>query len=111
MNYNNANDIRTLMVDLDRKRTDREKALRPTARERAAEAAQKVIDAYASALKGEWPQESSLREDGWFDTHSTLSRTNQPVYWHTYYMLQDKGFRTKIEHNDEWRSDVILIRV
>ena len=111
MSYNNAVDIRTLMLDLDRKRTDREKALHPTARERAVEATQQVIDAYASALKGEFANASSLSEDGWFNTFTTLSWTNQPVFWHTYYMLQDKGFRAKIAREDEWRADVILIRV
>ena len=110
MSYNNAVDIRTLMLDLDRKRADREKALHPTARERAMETTQRVINDYASALKGEWPNESSLGEDGWFNTCRAMTSCDENVFCHIQHMLQDKGFRTKIIPG-EWSDNVILIRV
>ena len=111
MSYNNAVDIRTLMVDLDRKRTNKEKVLNPTTRERAIEATQQVIEAYASALMGEFANEASLDEDGWFNTYTTLSWVSDPVFWHTYYMLQDKGFKTKIVDKGSIYRNVIFIRV
>jgi hypothetical protein len=79
MSYNNAVDIRTLMLDLDSKRTNKQKVLHPTTRERATEATQQVIEAYASALKGEFPSEASLDENGWFNTYTTLNRVSDPV--------------------------------